>query len=481
MLTISWKPDKASHIPIHKQIVNYVSNKISIGDWIIGDKLPSQRALATLFDVNRSTIVSALEELKAQGLIEGNHGQGTCIVNNTWSLLLSTQPLDWRDYVESGTHKANLPIIQTLNKMNYGKEMTRLSIGELSPELFPHDMITKVFNRLPGRISSLNYLEPLGLPDLRQSLSQYLKKYGIDIPPSCILIVSGILQSLHLISISMLKPGSKVYVEIPSYLKSLHVFQSAGMKLEGVPMDDSGIMPWLIKKDNVLNNTELLYTIPTFHNPTGKVMTNERRAALLEWCKNSRIPIFEDDTYRELWIDEMPPLPLKSRTTEGMVLYSGSVTKSLAPGLRLGWIAGPEAVIERLGDIKMQVDYGSSSVSQWVLTEFIQSGLYDEYLCFLRKQLKIRRDTALNVFESCYKDIATWETPKGGIYIWLKLDNKISTEQLFYKALNEKLLINPGSLYDFSKNQYIRISYAYASLDDLDKGLRRLSELIRSM
>lgn len=481
IVNIDWKPDKSSNTPIFKQIVSYISNKISKGDWLIGNKLPSQRELAKMFDVNRSTIVAALEELTSLGILEGKSGHGTTIVNNTWSLLMSTSPPNWQHYIDSSIHKANSPTIQTINKLEFVEGITRLGTGELSPELFPHDMMKKVLQRVPERAYALNYLEPLGLFELRKILSQYLAKYGIHIPPSCILIVSGSLQALQLISICMLKPGSTVFIEIPSYLKSLHVFQSAGMKLSGIPMDNGGIMPWALNKNDNLEETSLLYTIPTFHNPTGRVMTEARRIELLDWCKSNRLPIIEDDAYRDLWIDEEPPLPLKAYDKNGMVLYMGSISKSLAPGLRLGWLAGPESIVERLGDVKMQTDYGASSLSQWALAEWMESGLYDQHLLILRKSLKERRDLVLHTLESYFKDIATWNIPAGGFYIWLKLNKNISTDRLFDIALREKILINPGSIYDFSKNQHIRISYSYASADSLVKGLIKLSELIEKM
>jgi len=481
IVNIEWKPDKASNIPIFKQIVNYISNKISKGDWLIGNKLPSQREMAKMFDVNRSTIVAALEELTSLGILEGKSGHGTTIVNNTWSLLLSTSPPNWQHYIDSSIHKSNSLTFQTINKIEFVDGITRLGTCELSPNLFPRDMMDKVLRKLPERAYDLNYLAPLGLLELRKVLSQYLTKYGIYVPPSCILIVSGSLQALQLISVCMLRPGSTVFVESPSYLNSLHIFQSAGMKLSGVPMDSSGITPWALDRNRYLKETPLLYSIPTFHNPTGIVMTEARRMELLDWCKNNRLPIIEDDAYRDLWIDELPPHPLKAHDKNGIVLYMGSISKSLAPGLRIGWLAGPESIVERLGDVKMQTDYGSSSLSQWALAELLESGLYDQHLLSLRKNLKERRDLVLHTLESHFKDIATWNVPAGGFYIWLKLNKNISTDKLFDLALKEKLLITPGSIYDFSKNQHIRISYSYASPDELIKGLIKLSELIESM
>ncbi len=488
-INIDWMPDKNSSEPVYQQIINYISKKISCGDWTIGSKLPSQRILAERFGVNRSTVVRALEELCSYGILEGNTGKGTTVTSNTWSLLMSTAPPDWGNYLKAGTFQENVPTIQTINKLEFKKGFIRLGTGELSPDLFPSDMMREIFRRLPDRISSLNYLEPLGLLELRQEISKRLKQIGIDADPSCILITSGSLQALQLISVCMLKPGSVVYTESPSYLKSLQVFPSAGMKLSGVPMDRDGLLYWHIgnrgessgKETSVDMEDALLYTIPTFHNPTGIVMSEERRQELFRFSIKNRLPIIEDNAYGELWLEEEPPRPLKSMDENGMILYLGTISKTLAPGLRIGWLVGPESVVERLGDVKMQVDYGASSISQWALTELFSSGLYDEYLKVLRVKLKQRRDFTLALLERYFKDLARWTTPKGGFYLWLTLNSKVAVDQLFQMMLKEQILINPGNVYDFEKNQSIRLSYAYSSEEELEIGIRKLAEAVRSL
>lgn len=479
MLKIDWKPDKSASTSLYKQIVDYIKKKISSGEWTLGSRLPTQRELAESFEVNRSTIVEALSELKAEGLIEGKSREGTIIVNNAWSLLASTPPPNWQSYVKGGIHKPNLQTIQMINELEYKRGIIRLGTGELSPELYPHEMMKTVLNNVSSKINSLGYEEPKGLLHLRQVLSQHLRKYGIKASPDSILIVSGSLQSLQLISMGILHPGSTILVERPSYIKSLSVFESSGMRLKGIEMDNYGAIPKEIIKNINNKNTSLLYTIPTFHNPTGIVMPENRRNEILDVCKKERLPIIEDDVYRELWLDEEPPKPLKSKDKSDSILYLGSISKTLAAGLRIGWLVGPEPVIERLGDIKMQTDYGSSSLSQWVLAEWISSGLYDKYILEIKEKLRIRRQVALNALDKYFSDIATWSKPKGGFYIWLTLNKRISMNKLFEKSCKEGLLINIGNIYDFSNNLNIRISYSYASLVDLERGLKKLSELIR--
>ncbi len=464
---------------LYKQIVDYVINEISIGNWVVGTKLPSQRQLSEDFKVNRSTIVEAFDELKSKGFIEGNRGGGTIIVNSTWSLLSSQSKLNWQNYIEESIHKPNIHTIQMVNKLEFQKNIIRLGTGEPGPQLFPQNMMNKILNKCSNKITSLGYLEGKGLPQLRTALSEHLKIYGINANPSSILIVSGALQALQLIALSILPLGSKILIEKPSYLRSLHIFESMGMKMVGIKMDNRGIIPSEILKEINNKMNTLLYTIPTFHNPTGIIMTESRRIETLSLCEKYRIPIIEDDAYRELWLDEIPPPPLKCNDKNGNVLYLGSISKSLAPGFRIGWLVGPEAVVDRLADIKMQTDYGSSSLSQLVLTEWIESGFYSEHLNNIRSKLKIQRDNAIKVLNENFYDIATWNIPKGGFYIWLKLNSPISMNKLFSEAAKENLLINPGNIYDSLNSQNLRISYSYASLEEMKLGLEKLSQIIR--
>lgn len=476
---MNWKPDKNLSKSVYKQIIDFIKNKISTGQWPVGTKLPAQRQLAEQFGVNRSTVVEALDELKSEGLIKGKGSGGTVVINNTWSLLASLPSSNWRKLIESGIHKPNHPMIQKINELEFDEDIIRLGTGELSPELYPKEQMQMMIHKAAEKINALGYVEPKGLLCLREAISEYLKKFNIHVSPESVLIVSGSLQALQLISIGILNPNSTVMVEKPSYIKSLHVFESAGMQLKGVEMDNEGVVPSKIKSLN--NRTTLLYTIPTFHNPTGLLMPLNRRKEILDFCNKNRLPVIEDDAYRELWLDEEPPNPIKSLDKNGIVLYMGSLSKSLVPGLRIGWLVGPESVIERLGDIKMQTDYGSSSLSQWVASQWISSPTYEKYLFELRQNLKSRRHLALEVLEKYYSDIGVWKKPKGGFYIWLKLNKPISMQKLFVKAHKGGVLINPGDIYDFSNNQCIRISYSYASLFHIEDGLKRLARIIKQL
>lgn len=481
MFQLDWQPDKSSPVPLYLQIKEYMKDRIESGEWPVNSKIPSQRALAQTWKINRSTVVTAVDELISEGLLEGRSGSGTRIINNTWSLITSTPPPDWNSYVQAGIHQPNFPTIQEINKAEFYPNIIRLGTGEPSPGLFPRAMMKKVFNRLAEHIGPLGYEEPKGLLYLREQVSSHLKTFNIDASPSAILIVSGALQALQLISIGLLQPGSTIFLEKPSYLYSLNVFQSAGMRLYGLPLDENGMQTKTITQQKKRQNASLLYTIPSFHNPTGTLMPEERRKELMDVCEQGQLPIIEDEVYRDLWLDAPPPPPLKAIDKNGLVLHLGSMSKTLSPGLRIGWVVGPEPVIERLADIKMQTDYGSSSLSQWAVAEWLASGLYQQHLEKVREVLKVRREVMMDGLQKHFSDLAAWSVPKGGFYVWLRLLPALSIRELFETSLENGILLNPGNVYDQHFSQYLRLSYSYASLPQLQQSLYQLSLIIRQL
>ncbi|AVB09714.1 GntR family transcriptional regulator [Bacillus velezensis] len=472
---------KMKKLPKYIQIIQFIKEKIGNGEWPIGSKIPSQRTLAKHFEVNRSTVITALEELTADGLIEGRMGKGTVVTNNTWTLLAKNSAPDWDQYVTSGIQQPSQKIVQEINKSESNSDLIQLSKGELSHEIFPLAAMKKMMGKVSQNIEAFGYEEPKGYLPLREALSGYLRTIGIQASPSSILIVSGALQALQLISMGLLQRGSTVYLDQPSYLYSLHVFQSAGMKLTGVPMDNDGLLPEHIHVARGERGRAILYTNPCFHNPTGILMSKKRREEILAASENAQLPIIEDDIYRELWIDEIPPDPIKTIDKNGHVLYIGSLSKTLSPGLRIGWIVGPEPVIERLSDIKMQTDYGSSSLSQRVAAEWFTSGEYQQHLEQVRSQLKVRRQLVMSLLETNLKNVAAWNMPKGGFFVWVKILPPLSMKLLYTKALTKGILLNLGSIYAQEKGNYIRLSYAYASLEDLQKGIYELGLMIKEL
>lgn len=502
-LNIDWKPSRESGRPITEQIVDYMCEQVSSGNWAIGSRLPSQRALAEWFGVNRSTIIAAINELSDYGIVEGQHGAGTRIVSNTWSLMLPGAP-DWADYVGSGFFRANNATIQAINRYEFVPNMTRIGTGELDPRLFPKAMWKQVLGEAANEIDSLGYPPPEGLPALREAIAAHMCATGIECTPAQVLVTSGALQALQMISMSLLPANSIVYAESPSYVKSLQIFQSAGMRLKGVPMDADGLdvaalQRLLLGQETITSSSGLpsdhlpsattrkhaenaiLYTIPTNHNPTSITMSERRRHELIACCVANRLPIIEDGAYRDLVFDGESPLPLKALDETGMVITLGSASKALSPGLRIGWIVANEPIVQRLADVKMQMDYGASVLSQWTFTRFLSSGLYDEYVAGLKIELRRRRDRALETLRKTMSGLAHWTTPHGGFYIWLTFDRSMRMNRLFQETAERGVLLNPGDIYDFAADNSLRLSYSYTTPEEFAAAVDVLAAVAREL
>ncbi|MFC3747487.1 PLP-dependent aminotransferase family protein [Paenibacillus sp. GCM10012306] len=492
--TGEWQPDINSTLPLHAQITDYFIGKINSGAWPPGMRLAPQRELCRQLGVNRSTLVTALGQLTAMGLIEGNRGGGTriaapspkCGDSSTEQESINFGGLvragNWNDYVEEGIHYPNLPTIQAINRLEYERGLIRLGTGEPAPELLPGQVMQEILAGLACEpLLPLSYEEPLGSLELRTALSNKLSASGIQTSPASILITSGSLQGLQLIAMGLLPRGAAILLEKPSYLYSIHAFQSTGVKFRGLPMDERGLMTDSIAQEAYRSNAAMLYTIPTFHNPTGILMDEERRNALMTTTGALGLPILEDGAYQELWLDAPPPPPLKALDHEGRVLHLGTLSKAVSPGLRIGWIAGPEPVVARLADIKMQSDYGASSLSQLAAARWLSGGYHEAHAHTLRQQLRMRRDAVLEMLQIHFSELATWNIPAGGFYIWLSLHQPLPLRKLFKAALQSGLLLNTGDLYDRGDSRHLRLSYTYASVAELETGLSILAGLIRNL
>ncbi|MFD1671100.1 PLP-dependent aminotransferase family protein [Agrilactobacillus yilanensis] len=473
--TITWHPDKDANEPLYQQIINFFQHEITTGNWPVGTKIPPQRKLAALFDVNRSTIVTALDELAAIGSITSTPGANMTVSGNHWSSLLAER-INWNQYVKAGQFKPNSHAIQKINQFET-EAVIRLSTGEPAPEQFPQALFQKAFAKLGPKLTSLNYSEPAGILALRQQIARHLTRVGIHADPENILITSGSLQALQLVSVSLFPKNATIYTEAPTYVKSLQVFQSAQTHLSGIPMDPQGMAYWQMTPPSQ-DSRAIMYTIPTFNNPTGIVMSQERRQQVLAFAQKHQIPILEDAAYQDVWFDQKPPQPLKALDKTGNVIYFGSISKSLAPGLRIGWTVAAKPVIDRLTDVRMQTDYGASSLSQLVLAEILADPEYEIYQANFRRTLAEKAQTAQAILHRYWDDIATWQVPTGGFYLWVRLDKRINIQKLFNLAAEHNVLFNPGNIYDFQPNQYIRLSFAYESSQRFEKGIQILTELI---
>src|SRR5437588_4655387 len=281
--------------------------------------------------------------------------------------------------------------------MSDSKEIISLAPGNPSPDLLRADIILTRFadGLLSARQSALGYGPVEGLHSLRRAIAASMRKRGVAVDAQHILILSGSTQGIGLIGRFLLNPGDEVVVEVPTYLGAIQAFRALGARVIGVPIDSDGIRTDLLESILARHRPRLIYTLPTFQNPTGVVMSPERRRRLLLLAKRYQTPILEDDPYGEIYFEGKQPQPLKALDTAGQVLYLSTFSKILAPGLRVAWLAAPEVMIERLTLHKQIFDLNTNAIGQWAVSEIIRRNLLDDHLDMLRQRYKRKRDVML--------------------------------------------------------------------------------------
>jgi len=473
---MQWKPDKECPEPVYRQIAHYFENLIVSGELTAGAPLPAERKLAKLFAVNRSTITAAYEELRAAGLIQSLKGSGTWVNNTLWGVAPRKIP-NWHEYTMGGAFLPTLPLMKRIREYSDIPAIINLAKADLAPELIPTDALDHLL-RSHANDSPYSYGDPKGSPALREAVATHLRQHNnINISVEEILITSGAQQALHLIAMCLLRPGDAIAMEGPSYIYSLPLFASAGLRLYRMPVDKHGLLPEDVRNLYSKHKIKMVFTNPTWQNPTGSILSTARREQLLHICEDLRIPIVEDDVYGAITLGDAPkpPLPLMAMNKQGgNVLYVGSLSKTVSPGLRIGWLLGPKSVIDRLADAKQQMDFGTSTLAQHMARLFLAANQWGEQAARLTKQLTHRRDRMLHALEKHLGHLAEWNVPQGGFHVWCRFHHPLPDADLLERGIAQGVLFTPGRVYG-AQTGFVRLTFSWESEDRLEEGVRRLA------
>lgn len=474
---MEWKVDREASRPLYQQIFEIIEERISYGEFPPGSLLPSERKLADQLGVNRMTIVHVYDELQASGLVERKKGSGTRVSTNKWGIL-PKGVTNWRKYIEGGSFLPTYPLIRRIR--SEAKQMTdgfNLSSGQLSADLFPTRFLQAAFaeRTFPD---NLGYTHPQGHLPFRETIAYYVKTYhNINTTSSSILITSGAQQAIHLITQCLLNPGDAVAIESPSYCYSLPLFQSAGLRIFGLPVDEYGINPDDIVSLHRKHQIRMIFLNPIYQSPTGSVLPETRRKKVLEIAEELGIPIVEDDPVSLLSFEKETHFPLKSYDRNGNVLYIGSLSKVIASSLRIGWLIGPQSVINRLADARQQIDFGLSIFPQLIANQFLQSDEYPAHLTFLRGELLARRNEMISALQEMLAGKVEFMVPKGGLHIWCKINRKVDDQKLVEEGIKNKILFMPGSVYG-APNGYVRFTFAHLERESIREAIGRFAEVL---
>lgn len=468
--------NRSSQIPLAEQIFNGIADRILSGYFAKGARLPSVRQLSKALAVSPVTVIHAMELLEADKLIRRIQGKGTFVYDTAErkpdDLNESALPLDMPDYLHRSQY------------MYYNQKPADInfSLSAVAPELLPTRELAQSLLSLAQKQPEIlaQYGEIQGDLELRQALSRYFAKEKIKTSPQEILVTNGSQQGIDLVARSFLGPGDLVITEEPTYAAAIDVFRSRGAVIVSVPMDEEGIRIDKLMELADRQIPKLIYTVPTFHSPTGKVMSMKRRRQLLELADDLNCFILEDDPWSEIYYEDAPPPHIKSMDAGGRVIYLKGLSKMLSPGCRIGFLIASVPILSRLITAKTNADLGNPLLNQKVILPIFQNNQINGLLDHLRSALKARRDKAHAILEQNHPPGLSWTKPKGGFNLWLTLPEGANTNDLLAEAERRSITFLPGSSCypNHLAWNHLRICFAHVDEQLLEQGLLELMKLI---
>ncbi len=466
---------KESNIPYYQQIYMQIVERIQSGMLTHGDYLPSLRSMADDLQISLLTVRKAYKKLETKDYIRIEQGKGAYI-HKRIRKDFKPIPYQWQQ-------TKSINVMRSQYVMNQHRKYFDFSQAILYPRLLPNPFLSDEMLKLLNKDQMIlaTYGPVQGDKELRVEITNYLKEHQqLVIDPSQLLITSGAQQGIDLIAQTLLKPGDLVLVESPCYGAALDVFVNKGVQIIPVSLDNNGIRSDLIDDICQRKNPVLLYVNPTFQNPTGTLMSKERRIELVELAELYNFFIIEDDSFGEIYFeDAIVPPPIKSFDTNGHVIYLKGFSKTLAPGLRIAALAAEGPIFEWLYAVKASMDIGSPLLTQKALLPFLRAERMKNHLEKLRTALQIRRDLTIDIL-SPLKELEL-EIPNGGFNLWVTLPRSIDPFTLLQKANEVDVSFLPGTACLLNhENQYNHLRISYSMLNDKDMliGLEKLYDTI---
>ncbi|HSE97529.1 MAG TPA: PLP-dependent aminotransferase family protein [Blastocatellia bacterium] len=479
--------NRESRIPLYVQIASQVRELIAAGRLKIGDRLPANRELARSLDVNRTTVTTAYADLEADGLICSEVGRGTFVAaipaNSKSSVAperTQPSPMLWNALLVSSQRDVWLGGLLHSTRR---KGTISLAHGLPQAELFPLEDFRRSVDRVLRREGRelLQLGTSSGYAPLQEYLTSQLALSGINIGPDEILITNGCQQTLDLVRRIFVGPGDEIIIEEPTYPGAISVFCANNTKYTSIPVGRNGMDLDVLEDVLSQRRPKLIYTVPTYHNPTGVTMDLAARRRLIDLAIKHRVPVIEDDIYRELHY-EGPMLPsLKALDRHGVVISMNSFSKIGFPGLRVGWVAAPQIVIEQLSIAKQNCDLHASLLTQAAIYEFSRHGLLAKHIKRVKKAYAHRRDAMLDALEKYFPQEARWNRPEGGMAIWVKLPEPLTAGEVLIHSVERGVVFSPGEhFYSGPPHQnMMRLCFTIASPEMIEEAVKRLGAVIK--
>jgi GntR family transcriptional regulator / MocR family aminotransferase len=481
--------------PLYEQISETLQREIADGTLPAGTRLPSSRQLARDLRVSRITVVTAYAELEAAGAIEARAGSGTYVlppwmppqtggrIGETAAFPSASALPPWqRDLV----HPVNAEREATLAHVLRGPltpDTIGFAWGAGDPRLIPMTEFRRALADVLDRDgpSALGPEGGAGYPPLRHWLADYLRQNGLVATPDDILVTGGTQQTISLVAATLLQPGDRVITEVPTWPGALEVFEAAGARVIAIPLDRGGIQLDRLVEALDHEQPRLIYTVPTFQNPTGSVMSALRRRALCALADQYGVPILEDDHVREVRFGQPIPPPLAAFDRRGDVIHAGGFTKSLIPSLRIGYVVARGPLREALIARKRTADLFGSALMQRALTSFLESGAVARHWRRVSRVYHRRHAVMLHALERHFPPGSQWSGVSGGLVLWVRVPGGISVAALHDDAVAAGVGFARGAAF-FSKpadQPYVRLNFAAVDEAHIERGIAVLGRLVQ--
>ncbi|MBU2510678.1 PLP-dependent aminotransferase family protein [bacterium] len=468
---------------LYKVLATDIEKKILNGTYVIGEKLPSIRELHTNLNLSISTICKAFVELERTGLIEVRPKSGYYI-----------KPIPFLDQkipsIGAGSHspqKIESSFISNevqlaMRNPNY----LPLGTAALSIDLMPVKEIIRLIKNVSyrGIKSIFSYSLPQGEPELRRQLALRTVGFLEGVLPDNYIVTNGCTEALVLALKAVVKPEDTVAIESPTFYGILTVLEEMGVYVVEIPTDPvEGVNIEALENSIATNNIKACLFMSNFQNPLGSLIPDEKKEKLVRLLNHHEIPLIEDDVYSSLYHGKERPKPLKFWDRKELVLTCTSFSKTLAPGLRVGWIIAGNRFKNRLIELKRETSIATSCLDQYVMTEILKSGAYDKHLRHLRNSTRKQLYNVAHAIHEYFPKNIRLAVPKGGFLLWVQLPEGVDSIELYYKALEKQISILPGTICALSNQykEYIRISCGHPFTEDIRKGIAMVGDLIREL
>ncbi len=471
--------DRSSETPLYIQIYTGLVKLIENKDLTPGEKLPPIRRMASFFNVNTVTVVSAYKRLEADDYVKSRVGSGTYVL----------YPSEKGDQEELRDSKELIEFTEEAPELNYTKGGNLIKFdfsgASISPKYFPvkdfRDVVNEILDRDGGY--ALEYQKSSGYQPLKESIKSFMKKqHHLCVPLEEIQIVSGAQQGIDILAKAFLNYQDVVYVEAPTYPGAVNAFKSRDARIVEISMQKDGVDLEDLKQNIQKNPPKLFYSMPVFQNPTGYSYSQEKKKELLALSKKYNFYIIEDDHISDLYYNEKPTL-LKALDNSDKVFYIKSFSKLFLPGLRMAFMWVPERHFDKTALAKYSSDISSSGFTQRAMDLFLRKSLWSEHVNRLRKIFYEKWLKTGQSLEKYMPKSVKYCCPRGGHFFWIELPKGLYTMNLYHEAAKNGVSIIPGDLFFMNQrpSEGFRLSIAQIATRDIEEGIALLTESITQL